>query len=222
MFEVLMAKYNAWESQQLAEAEMRTLSSKTRLSQTRAVLAATEAAEYEALEISGRTSSYRIAEAEAAARRRLGEQLYEARRTIAEVTLRAEEAEYSLTLHRQIRSVSPAQAQLILGAEIETERLLAERAALQQRGDTAGALPAGASSRALPSGSSGSGSVDLQLSDREIEALAQRAFMRFADMEPQAAERAFAEWAAECQKRLPAYAAEETIQRVKELREVLR
>jgi hypothetical protein len=142
--------------------------------------------------------------------------ILEARRRVAVAGTATEEAEADLQLHRQVRVSGPEAGRTLLGQETEVERLLVERERLRRQ-RLPGALDAGVPlTPALPA------SVEWEIDDRQVEALALKAVTRFAGLLPEEAERAWAAWRRELGLRLPPYAAAEVARRAEALRDLQR
>ena len=144
----------------------------------------------------------------------------EGRRQAAELERQAEEAEAERALLASVRQASPEQARRIIGADLETQRLLLERE--QLRRERMGLPPAAPpAALALPApGRPGPAALEVHVSDRQVETLALRALTRFAALPPGEAERRWDEWRRELHLRLPPYAAAQVERRVEELREL--
>ena len=172
-----------------------------------------------------------VAEAELSARIRMAEIGRDAmlkelafRRQAAELALQAEEAEEERRFLAAVRQAPPEQARRIIGADQETQRLLAERDRLR-RERLGTPLPAPAPPvRALPppdpADAGGTGALEVHVSDRQIETLAVRALTRFSNLPPDEADRQWEAWRRELHARLPPYAAAQVEARADELREL--
>ena len=168
-----------------------------------------------------------VAEAELRARIGLAEIEREAmlrelagRRQAAELAQHAEEAEAERRLMLSVRQAPPEQARRILGADIETQRLLKERDQLRrERLGTSLPVP---SVPALPApdyvDTDGTGGLEVYVSDRQVETLAVRALTRFSNLPPDEADRQWEAWRQELHVRLPSYAAAQVEARADELR----
>ncbi len=165
-----------------------------------------------------------VAEAELQARISLAEiqraaftRELEGRRQAAELALQADEAEAERALLSAVRQATPEQARRIVGADLETERLLLERSRLRRErlGLPFAAPPAAA---LPPPGEPQPATLEVHVSDQQVETLAVRALTRFAALPPAEAERRWEEWRRELHARFPVYAAAEIERRADELR----
>jgi hypothetical protein len=209
LFGLIRKNWQAHLAEGATEAELRILASQVRV-------------------IEGRRE---VAEAELRARMVLAEIEREAvlkdlsgRRQAAELALQAEEAEAERRLMSAVRQASPEQARRILGADLETQQLLKERDQLRrERLGTGTPLPAlPAPTLLAPSVPAWSGpegaSLQVHVTDRQVETLAVRALTRFAGLPPEEADRQWDAWRRELHVRLPPYAAAEVERRADELR----
>lgn len=149
----------------------------------------------------------------------------EARREMAAARMATEDAERELRRCRHLYCVPPAEAQQVLREENETERLLLERKQIRDARFGRGALPppaAQAPARAGLAFPAASPAAELALNDRQIERLAQNSAAHARDLPSGEAERFWAEWQAELERRFPAFAATEIARRAAELRGLLR
>jgi len=143
----------------------------------------------------------------------------EGRRQAADLARQADEAEAERALLASVRQASPEQARQIIGADLETQRLLLEREQLRRQ--RMGMPPTPLTALALPAPSEPDpAALEVHVSERQVETLALRALTRFAALPPSEAERRWEEWRRELHLRLPPYAAAEVEQRVEELREL--
>lgn len=205
LFGLARLRYDAWRSEIECEAELRLLTCEQVLAERRQALALTE--------INGK---YALAQAELSGKLALAQADIDGRIRLTRAALEAEELEEELTFQRRLRQATPDRARLILGADVETQRLLLERDQLRRQ-RTIGAVPA-MPSRPAEGGPPGQALLEAHVSDREIETLAVRAVTRFALLEPAEARQEWARWRQELDARFPAYAAEEIASRADELR----
>lgn len=150
----------------------------------------------------------------------------EARRRLGEATLRAEDAEAERDLRCRLRSSSAEEARAFLQDELERERLLLARTRLRQIPPPASQVLDLAHSTSTDTRSlaaeAATPSVEVEISDRQIDALALKAVTRFAALPAEEAERAWETWKHELRRRLPPYAAMEVACRAEALRGLLR
>lgn len=190
-------KYDAWRTETECAAELRILDCRHQLAEKRQAIALSE--------LNGKLA---LAQAEMDGRARLLRQ-----------ALEAEEMEGELAFHRELRQAPPQRRLQILGAEVETQRLLLERDRLRRERLSGAALPPMPPTLPAPTGAPpGQALLEQHVGDRQVEALALRAVTRFASLAPSEAEREWARWRQELSARLPAYAAEEVARRADELR----
>lgn len=144
----------------------------------------------------------------------------EGRRQAADLARLADEAEAERALLASVRQAPPEQARRIIGADLETQRLLLERE--QLRRERLGLPPAApTATRALPAPAEPEpAALEVHVSDRQVETLALRALTRFADLPPDEADRRWEQWRRELRLRLPSYAAAEVERRAEELRDL--
>ena len=185
------------------EAELRVLACQMRLIEGRRAVAEAE--------LQARISLAEIQRAEAM--REL-----EVRRQAAELETVAEEAEAERVLLSAVRQATPEQARRIIGADLETQRLLKERDQLRRErlGHPAAGLPTVPA--LAPPGGPEPAALEAHVSDQQMEALAVRALTRFSNLPPDEEERRWDEWRRELHVRLPPYAAQEIERRADELR----
>jgi len=219
LFDLFHLRYQAWLAEEGTEAQGRILACQQQMIvQQQAVAAA---------QLQARAT---LARAELEAQTALAAAELTARRQRAELTLEAEEAEAELRLHRRLQQAPPQAARLILDAEIETQKLLAERDQLRRLRLTGPASPPSPAALPLPgspalapgTSPAGTPALDVHITDQQIESLALRAVTRFSSLEPSEAERMWARWRQELSERLPVYAVQEVTRRAEELRELLR
>ena len=204
LFGLLRKNWQAHLAEGATEAELRILACQVRV-------------------IEGRRA---VAEAELRARIGLAEIEREAllqelagQRQAAELGLQAEEAEAERRLMSAVRQAPPEQARRILGADIETQRLLKERDQLRRERLGAPPVPAPLALLALPDPNGCEpAALEVHVTDRQVEALAVRALTRFAGLPPDEADRQWEAWRQELHARLPPYAAAEVERRADELR----
>lgn len=230
LFSLAHKKWQAWLTEEATDAELRMLDCQRRVIEGRRTVAEAELDARIALdrkELGGRLDR---AETE---REALIQNL-EGRRRVAELTLLVEETEAERILLQTVRQAPPAQARQIVGAALETERLLAERDRLRRERlgssaraafpatDSVSALPApvfqALTSSAITSSAVTSSALEVHVSDHQIETLAVRALTRFAGLSPDEADQRWEEWKRELYVRLPPYAAAEVERRADELR----
>ncbi len=201
VFGLLRLNWQARLAEGATEAELRILDCQLRLIEKRHMVAGAD--------LQARTI---IADMERAAYMRE----LEGRREATDLARQADEAEAERALLASVRQAAPEQARRIVGADMETQRLLLEREQLRRERlaqppaatNVALALPAPVEPVAL----------EVHVSDRQIETLAVRALTRFAGLPPDEADRRWEQWRRELHVRLPPYAAAEVERRANELR----
>jgi hypothetical protein len=177
----------------------------------------------------------------------LAEAEFNARTRVIAAAVSAADQESEFALRMQLREASITDRFLILGAEVETQRLLAEREYLCGiRANKAlpppPHIPAPAPRANLPCLPTGGrpfpalperdphvdplkpeeiGEFELHVSDRQIDRLALKAVTRFQHLPRQEAQRAWASWEEELHRRLPMNTAAEVVQRARELQSVM-
>jgi hypothetical protein len=210
--------WRVWVEERTADAERRLLQTQQQRLAARRSLAESELA-----------AEHAFALARMQARTGLALEGWSARLQIAQVALEAEEAEAECAFRRRVYVAPPEQARQILGASLETERLLGERERLRRQQRTGSEPPAPAMIPAPPSPlppamppALPAPALEEHVSDRQIEALALRAVTRFGGLPPEAAERAWQEWRRELERRLPPYAVQEVCRRAEEVRGLAR
>jgi len=187
--------YEAWAIEKATDAELRILSCQRQLIHARRG----------------------VAEAELDARHSVEMKMLQARYGAASAALLTEEAEANLHFHRAVRQAPQQQRREIIGAEIETEKLLAERAQVQRQrlsGGTQAALPTPPDQPVRL--------LEAHITDEQIEKLAVQAATKLPREDSAQAQREWADWRAELSRRLPPYAAEEVARRADELRGLMR
>ena len=200
-------KFGAWRAEQATEAELRLLDCRRRLDSARRAATLSDIEGRAAAALAELESKLSLAQAELDGRRRL-----------LQGAIEVEELEGELALRRRLRQATPEGARQVLGAEVETQRLLLERERLRRERLT-GSPPASLPAPPAPApGHPGPPRLEAHVSDRDVETLALRAVTRFAALEPAEAERQWARWRAELASRLPPYAAAEVARRADELR----
>lgn len=137
---------------------------------------------------------------------------HEARTRLATASSHAEEAEAEARFLTMVCRLDHPEAQRIVGADAETQRLLLERDRLRKERVTL----------LQPQPHSAGWPIEPSISDREIETLALRAVRRAAAMEPRTVDAFWQQWREQARLRLPAYAAAEAISRAGELWEQTR
>ena len=206
LFGLIRKNWQAHLAEGATEAELRILACQVRVIEGRRAVAEAE--------LSARIG---LAEIERAAM--LSELAF--RRQAAELALQADEAEEERRLLSAVRQATPEQARRIVGADLETQRLLKERDQLR-RERLGTSLPAPAlPPLALPApdaADSETTALEVHVSDRQVEALAVRALTRFAVLPPDEADRQWEVWRRELHVRLPPYAAAQVEARADELR----
>jgi phage-related minor tail protein len=152
--------------------------------------------------------------------KQLAEVELEAWRSLAHSARFAEEEEAERQMRQRVRRSTPEEARGLLERDVEVAALLLEREVLRYQRQT---VPFGGTltTPSLPPGPS-SGSLQVHISDEQIEALAIQALARLGKMDREETERAWSEWRGELLRRLPAYAAAEVIRRAEELRHLVR
>ncbi len=197
LFGLARLSYDAWRTEVECAAELRVLSCEQQLTEQRQALAMTQ--------LRGKLA---LAQAD-----------MDGRVLLLRTALEAEEMEGELTFQRQLRQAPPARRLQIVGAEMETQRLLLERDQLRRQRLT-GTVPTPSPSLPIPAANipTSQALLETHISDREIETLALRAVTRFASLEPFEAQREWARWRQELEARFPAYAAQEIAARADELR----
>jgi hypothetical protein len=154
--------------------------------------------------------------AEARAQRLLSE--LGARIQLAKSWLELAELKADAEARRTVAAFPPHEAQQLLRAQIETERLLLELEALRRQ-RRAGIAPAVPPPTAVPVLTAATQPVITpHVSESQSQKLAQRAVVRFANLPPEEAERQWAVWRTEIVNRLPRVAAEEVLNRASQLR----
>lgn len=132
------------------------------------------------------------------------------REAIAAATMRAEEQEAEVGIRRQVRMLPAADARALLTSETEIERRLAIRSGYQQvRHQESGSRLLPASPQVPPP----QASVEIDVSDRQIEAEALRGVSRLGSLTASELRAESLEWQSDLRRRLPEYAAEEVIAR---------
>jgi hypothetical protein len=138
-----------------------------------------------------------------------------AARSFVQEARQLEEEQYEWEFERTVRALPPYQARVIIDQDIETQRLLQERDLIRRGGNPPRRVVAAPAPRMqLPEPAP---AVEPHITEREIARLALRAATRFSQLEPQAADKAWARWEQEVRYRFPSYAAEEIIERANEM-----
>lgn len=205
LFGLMRLNWKARLAEGATEAELRILDCQLRLIEKRRAVAEADARARMSLEDMERAAYMRE---------------LEGRRQAADLARQADEAEAERALLASVRRAPPEQARRIIGADLETQRLLLERE--QLRRERLGLpLPAPSAALALPAaGPMEPAALEVHVSDRQVETLALRALTRFAALPPEEAERRWDEWRRELHVRLPPYAADEVERRADELRDL--
>ncbi len=144
---------------------------------------------------------------------------WETRRRIAIARRQAEEEEAEGHLGALLRQASAGNMRQILGSELEKEKLLLERSLLRRLQRAGLPPPAPQPVSDLPPSAN---ALEVHVSDQQIEAMALKAIARFGTLERDEAERAWATWRQELERRFPRYAALEIAARAEELRRIAR
>lgn len=152
------------------------------------------------------------------------ERRLQARRRRAEEQLATEQAEADRDLRRLRRYMGIDFRQMVLGCQIEEERLLLELDRVRRERLEVASLPlpdpreaAGGPPRGqLPAGPA----VQPEIGDAEIEKLALQAFRRLESLPPGEADQARAAWSDDLRKRLGEWAADEVDHRLREFKEL--
>jgi hypothetical protein len=153
------------------------------------------------------------------------EMILNARARVAHARLRAEDEENELRLHRQAANLPPPAAQAILREDIAVQRLLLERSRIRalrlgQRVPDTEPSPPPVVVRELPPPAAVP-ILERDLSDRDIEVLAQRALTHAAEL-PAAERSAFWQrWETRLAEKLPPYPAAEVRRRAEQLRQMI-
>ena len=206
LFGLIRKNWQAHLAEGATEAELRILACQGRVIEGRRAVAETE--------LHARIGLAEI-EREAMLRELAG------RRQAEELALHAEEAEAERRLMSAVRQAPPEQARRILGADVETQRLLNERDRLRRERLGAQPVLTLTGPPALPgpeAADAGETALEVHVTDRQVEALAVRALTRFASLAPDEADRQWEAWRRELHARLPPYAAAEVERRSDELR----
>jgi hypothetical protein len=165
-----------------------------------------------------------------------------ARRRLSELAIQAEEAQSELLWRRQLREVTYSEARRILGAEVETQKLLLQREALRRhramgtlptpsaQGHRSGGLIALPAAEITDEEDDGIGKpepapqdpFEVDVTDQQVEALALKAVARFSQLSTEEAETAWEAWRRELRRRYAPYTAAEVAQRAEELRGLIR
>lgn len=157
-------------------------------------------------------------------KKHLAEAQLESRRRVAQAARFAEDEEGERQLRQRIRGMDTEQARQLIEKEMEIGAMLLEREVLRFQRQT---VPFGGgwepnAPRLLPARPSTGGSLEVHVSDEQIEALALQALARLGQMDPRDADAAWEDWRTELIRRLPAYAAAEVIRRAERLRTLAR
>lgn len=148
-----------------------------------------------------------------------------AREEVYRAAIASEEVAADLAFRRELARVPRSHRFEIVGAEVETERMLLERERLRHQRlagnlalDTgaASALPAARPAPETPAVPSPR-AIEPHYTDKDIDAMALRAVTRVGSLAPEKAEQFWRDWEREAASRLPSMVAAEAIRRAHEL-----